>query len=98
MSIATKPQTLSNQIKTTSRFDSYTSNTGKSFNPSSESYWKSPQPRAHNILTTPSPEDFILHHTIAHELRSCYWWSADECEYPLPLSLARKIKEWCFSE
>ena len=57
-----------------------------------------PQPRAHNILATPSPDKFILHHAIAHHLRSAHWWSADECEYPLPLSLAKKIKEWCFSK
>ena len=35
---------------------------------------------------------------IAHHLRSAHWWSAEQCEYPLPLSLAKKIQEWCFSE
>ncbi|MDJ0661615.1 MAG: DUF3962 domain-containing protein [Crocosphaera sp.] len=60
--------------------------------------WKMPQPRAHNILATPSPKNFIIHHKIAHELRSLHWWSADECKYPVPLSLAEKLKEWCFSD
>ena len=97
LSIANKAQTLSKQIKTTSRFDSYTSK-GVTKNPSSNTDWKMPQPRAQNILATPSPDNFILHHAIAHYLRSAHWWSADECEYPLPLSLAKKIKEWCFSQ
>ena len=60
--------------------------------------WKMPQPRAHNILATPWPENFIIHHKIAHELRSLHWWSADECKYPVPLSLAEKLKDWCFSK
>lgn len=67
-------------------------------NPVTSKDWRMPQPRAHNILATPSSNKFILHHAIAHHLRSSHWWSVDECEYPLPLSLARKIKEWCFSE
>lgn len=59
--------------------------------------WSAPQLRAHNILATPSPEDFILHHTITHELRSRHWWTSAECKYPVPLSLAAKFKEWCFN-
>lgn len=98
LSIAQKPQTLSNQIKTTSRFEPYTSAKSKTYDPITKKDWKMPQPRAHNILATPSPDKFILHHKIAHELRSRHWWSADECKYPLPLSLAEKLKEWCFSE
>ncbi len=96
LSIAKKPET-NQKPKNVSRFDSYTSK-GKTKDPSSNVYWKMPQPRAHNILATPSPENFILHHKIAHELRSLHWWSADECKYPLPLSLAEKLKEWCFSD
>lgn len=97
LSIAQKSQTLSNQIKTTSRVEPYSNNKGETKNPSPTTNWKMPQPRAHNILATPSSEKFILHHAISHHLRSAHWWSADECEYPLPLSLAKKIKEWCFS-
>ncbi|BAY41164.1 hypothetical protein NIES2111_55560 [Nostoc sp. NIES-2111] len=67
-------------------------------NPSPRKDWKAPQPRAHNILATPSPDKFILHHAITDYLRTCHWWSAAECEYPLPLSLAEKIKEWCFND
>lgn len=40
----------------------------------------------------------VLYHAIAHYLGSPHWWSADEWEYPLPLSLAKKLKEWCFSQ
>ena len=98
LSIAKKPQTLSNQIKTTSRVEPYDNDKGETKDASPTTNWKMPQPRAHNILATPSPEKFILHHAIAHHLRSAHWWSADECEYPLPLSLAKKIKEWCFSD
>ncbi|MBW4537322.1 MAG: DUF3893 domain-containing protein [Pleurocapsa minor HA4230-MV1] len=97
LSVAPKPQTLSKQIKTTSRVESYTDFKGETKSPSPNTDWKMPQPRSHNILATPSPDKFILHHAIAHHLRSVHWWSADECEYPLPLSLAKKIKEWCFS-
>lgn len=97
LSIAQKPLTLLNQIKTTSRVEPYKTEKGEIKNPSPTTNWKMPQPRAHNILATPSPDNFILHHAIAHYLRSAHWWSADECEYPLPLSLAKKIKEWCFS-
>ena len=96
LSIAKKPET-NQKRKNVSRFDSYTSK-GKTEDPSSDVNWKMPQPRAHNILTTPSPENFILDHKIAHQLRSLHWWSADECKYPLPLSLAEKLKEWCFSD
>ncbi|MBC6477081.1 MAG: DUF3893 domain-containing protein [Hormoscilla sp. GM7CHS1pb] len=60
--------------------------------------WKEPQPRAHNILATPSPEQFKLHHAITHDLRARHWWTSDECEYPVPLSLAAKLKEWCFND
>ena len=95
LSVAQKASTNQKQ-KYTSRFVSYTSR-GEAKNPSPSVKWKAPQPRAHNILATPSSEKFILHHAIAHHLRSAHWWSADECEYPLPLSLAKKIKEWCFS-
>ncbi|EAZ92491.1 pPIWI_RE module domain-containing protein [Crocosphaera chwakensis] len=123
LSIAQKPQTLSNQPKNKSRVEPWTSQgyekeenekgekvykldteTGKRIktnvtrDPDSYKDWKMPQPRAHNILATPSPNKFILHHKIAHELRSRHWWSADECKYPLPLSLAEKLKEWCFSD
>jgi hypothetical protein len=66
-------------------------------NPELRKDWKAPQPRAHNILATPSPDKFILHHAITHYLRTCHWWTSAECEYPLPLSLAEKIKEWCFN-
>ncbi|MBO1352301.1 MAG: DUF3893 domain-containing protein [Hormoscilla sp. GUM202] len=59
--------------------------------------WKEPQPRAHNILATPSPEQFKLHHAITHDLRARHWWTSDECEYPVPLSLAAKLKKWCFN-
>lgn len=96
LSVAQKASTNHNQ-KYTSRFVSYSSNE-KNKNPDPSVNWKASQPRAHNILATPSPENFILHHAIAHRLRSAHWWSPDECEYPLPLSLARKIKEWCFSD
>ena len=97
LSVAQKPQTLKSQTKNTSRFDPYTSG-GNTKDPFPNTDWKEPQPRAHNILATPSLDKFILHHAIAHHLRSSHWWSADECEYPTPLSLARKIKEWCFSQ
>jgi len=97
LSVAQKPQTLSSQVKNTSRVEPYTSK-GETKNPTTSANWKAPQPRAHNILATPSPLNFILHHAIAHHLRSSHWWSADECQYPLPLSLAKKIKGWCFSE
>lgn len=60
--------------------------------------WKAPQPRAHNILATPSPEKFMLHHTIAHDLRTRHWWTSAECEFALPLSLAEKLKEWAFND
>ena len=96
LSIAQKASTNQKQ-KNTSRFISYSSS-GKTKNPSPSIKWKAPQPRAQNILATPSRDNFILHHAIAHYLRSTHWWSADECEYPLPLSLAKKIKEWCFSQ
>jgi hypothetical protein len=59
--------------------------------------WNAPQPRAHNILATPAPENFILHHAITHDLRSRHWWTSAECEYPVTLSLAAKFKEWCFN-
>jgi|GEM_PF-2431963 len=97
LSVAQKPQTLSSQVKNTSRVEPYTSK-GETKNPTTSANWKAPQTRAHNILATPSPLNFILHHAIAHHLRSSHWWSADECQYPLPLSLAKKIKGWCFSE
>ncbi len=96
LSVAQKASTNQKQ-KYTSRFVSYTSK-GETKNPSPGVKWKAPQPRVHNILATPSPDKFILHHAIAHHLRSSHWWSTDECEYPLPLSLAKKIKEWCFSQ
>ncbi|MBN3868996.1 pPIWI_RE module domain-containing protein [Nostoc sp. JL33] len=67
-------------------------------NPSPRKDWKAPQPRAHNILATPSPDKFQLHHVITHYLRSRHWWTSAECEYPLPLSLAEKHKEWCFND
>ena len=67
-------------------------------NPSPSKFWKKPQPRAHNILATPSPKQFKLHHAITHDLRSRHWWTSAECEYPVPLSLAAKLKEWCFNE
>ncbi|MEH1938722.1 MAG: DUF3962 domain-containing protein [Nostoc sp.] len=67
-------------------------------NPERRKDWKTPQPRAQNILATPSPEKFILHHAITHTLRSRHWWTSDECEYPLPLSLAEKPKEWSFND
>ncbi|MFN6463144.1 MAG: pPIWI_RE module domain-containing protein [Nostoc sp. DedVER02] len=60
--------------------------------------WKAPQPRAHNILATRSPDKFKLHHLITHHLRSCHWWTSAECASPLPLSLAEKSKEWCFND
>ncbi|QSJ16210.1 DUF3893 domain-containing protein [Nostoc sp. UHCC 0702] len=67
-------------------------------NPSPKKDWKAPQPRSHNILATPSPKKFKLHHVITHYLRSRHWWTSAECEYPLPLSLAKKHKEWCFND
>nr|ADN15553.1 hypothetical protein Cyan7822_3613 [Gloeothece verrucosa PCC 7822] len=67
-------------------------------NPSQTTYWKAPQARAYNILATPSPEKFYLHHAITHELRDSHWWTSEECEYPLPLSLAKKTKEWSYNQ
>ncbi|NEQ41055.1 MAG: DUF3893 domain-containing protein [Okeania sp. SIO3I5] len=60
--------------------------------------WKDPQTRAHNILATPSPENFKLHHAITHHLRTCHWWTDAQSKYPLLLSLAEKLKEWCFND
>ena len=65
-------------------------------NPSSIKDWDDPQGRIQNILATPSPEQFLLHHAIAHHLRSCHWWTPNDAKYPLPLSLAEKLKEWVF--
>jgi len=67
-------------------------------NPSPTKGWKAPQTRAHNILATPSPENFKLHHAITHHLRTCHWWTEAQSKYPLPLSLAEKLKEWCFND
>lgn len=67
-------------------------------NPNRLKSWKSPQPRAHNILATPSPEKFLMHHAIAHDLRTRHWWTSAECKFAVPLSLAKKLKEWAFND
>lgn len=93
-SVAQKPDTIK-LGKQMSRFQPWASRGDVSHNPSPTQYWKAPQTRAHNILATPSPEKFKLHHAIAHNLRSCHWWTNAECKYPVLLSLAQKLKEWC---
>ncbi|KAI9133100.1 DUF3893 domain-containing protein [Acaryochloris sp. CCMEE 5410] len=101
LSIARKPRTSNAQRRNMSRFQAYSSRR-KGVDvprvPSPLSGWKVPQPRAHNIFATPSPEKIELHHAITHKLRALHWWTPDECEYPLPLSLAEKLKEWAFNE
>ncbi|OZH51760.1 hypothetical protein AFK68_28855 [Hydrocoleum sp. CS-953] len=87
-SVAQKPDT--NKLpKQMSRFQN---------NPSRNKPWKDQQTRAHNILATPSPENLKLHHAITHHLRTCHWWTDAQSKYPLPLSLAEKLKEWCFND
>lgn len=98
LSVAEKPLTSRGLSKQMSRFKPWVSKGDVSRNPSPTKPWKAPQPRAHNILATSSPEQFKLHHAIAHHLRSCHWWTSAECEYPVPLSLAAKLKNWCFNE
>ena len=86
LSLTAKPRTSSKLKKDTS-FTDFPSHP-----------WKSPQPRLHNILSTSRPSDFFFHHAIAHHLRSRHWWTPDDCQYPLPLTLAAKLKEWTFNE
>jgi hypothetical protein len=80
------------QVKKTDPVTEKRIKTAIDHNPTRTKIWQAPQPRAHNILATPSPEKFLVHHAISPGLRTRHWWASAECEFVVSLSLVKNSK------